>query len=97
MERILEPGEMILCYTDGVTEAEDRAGVQFSEQGCLEMLRLGMTSPLPALLDALYEKIVGHCGSRLLADDCTMLAVRRPLLHVDVPIARPLPASKGVP
>ena len=78
MERILEPGETLLCYTDGVTEAEDRAGVPFSEQGCREMLRLGVTSPLPALLDSLYEKIVGHCGSRLLADDCTMLAVRRP-------------------
>lgn len=79
IERVLEPGETLLCYTDGVTEAEDRAGVQFSEAGCLEMLRLGMTSPLPALLDSLYEEIVGHCGSRLLADDCTMLAVRRPL------------------
>jgi sigma-B regulation protein RsbU (phosphoserine phosphatase) len=84
MERVLEPGETLLCYTDGVTEAEDRAGVPFSEQGCLEMLRLGATSPLPALLDSLYEKVVGHCGSRLLADDCTMLAVRRPLPHVDM-------------
>ncbi len=84
MEGILEPGETLLCYTDGVTEAEDRAGVPFSEQGCLEMLRLGMTSPLPALLDSLYEKIVGHCGSRLLADDCTMLAVRRPLARHSV-------------
>lgn len=79
MERILAPGETLLCYTDGVTEAEDRAGAPFSEQGCLEMLRLGTARPLPALLDSLYENVVGHCGSRLLADDCTMLAVRRPL------------------
>ena len=84
MKRILEPGETLLCYTDGVTEAEDRAGVPFSEQGCLEMLRLGMTSPLPALLDSFYEKVARHCGTRLLADDCTMLAVRRPLARVDV-------------
>ena len=78
MERVLEPGETLLCYTDGVTEAEDGVGLQFSEERCLETLRQGMASPLPALLDSLYEKIVGHCGSRLLADDCTMLAVRRP-------------------
>jgi phosphoserine phosphatase RsbU/P len=81
MERTLEPGETLLCYTDGMTEAQDRAGVPFSEKGCLEMLRLRMTSPLPALLDSLYENVVGHCGSRLLADDCTMLAVRRPWTH----------------
>ena len=77
MERSLAVGETLLCYTDGVTEAEDQAGVQFSEEGCLEMLRLDATSPLPTLLDSLYAKVVGHCGSQLLADDCTMLAVRR--------------------
>jgi sigma-B regulation protein RsbU (phosphoserine phosphatase) len=78
LERILEPGEILLCYTDGVTEAEDHAGTPFSEKDCLETLRLGTATPLPALLDSLYEGIVAHCGSRMLADDCTMLAVRRP-------------------
>jgi len=42
-----------------------------------------MTSPLPALLDSLYEKVATHCGSSLLPDDCTMLAVRRPLPQLD--------------
>ncbi|HEX3097418.1 MAG TPA: SpoIIE family protein phosphatase, partial [Usitatibacter sp.] len=78
LERILDPGEIFLCYTDGVTEAEDDAGIPFSEKACLETLRLGTATPLPALLDSLYECVVAHCGSRLLADDCTMLAVRRP-------------------
>ena len=99
MERVLEPDETLLCYTDGVTEAEDREGAQFSERHCLEALRLAMKSPLPALLDSLYERVVGHCGSRLLADDCTMLAVRRPLPQADVhpvePAARPV-ASQPV-
>jgi hypothetical protein len=61
------------------------------------MLRLGMTSPLPVLLDSLYEEVIGHCRSQLLADDCTMLAVRRPLRHVEAqraePQARPTLAS----
>jgi sigma-B regulation protein RsbU (phosphoserine phosphatase) len=78
LRRKLEVGETLLCYTDGVTEAEDPAGAQFSEQACLELLRRGATSPLPVLLDSLYEKVVAHTGSKLLADDCTMLAVRRP-------------------
>ena len=41
------------------------------------MLRRGATSALPTLLDSLYERVVSHTGSKLLADDCTMLAVRR--------------------
>jgi len=83
MELMLGPGETLLCYTDGVTEPEDAEGVPFSEQRCLELLGLAMASPLPALLDSLYEKVATHCGSSLLPDDCTMLAVRRPLPQLD--------------
>ena len=80
MEYKLAAGATLLCYTDGVTEAENAAGDQFSEQGALELLRRGATSPLPTLLDTLYANVVSHTGSKLLADDCTMLAVRRPAL-----------------
>jgi sigma-B regulation protein RsbU (phosphoserine phosphatase) len=73
----LAVGETLFCYTDGVTEAEDAAGVQFSVDRCLDRLRVGAPNALPNLLDFLHEKIVCHCGSNLLADDCTMLAVRR--------------------
>jgi phosphoserine phosphatase RsbU/P len=77
MECDLAIGETLLCYTDGVTEAENYAGVPFSEEGCLEALRGAGETPLPDLLDTLHEKVVLHTGSRVMADDCTMLAVRR--------------------
>lgn len=76
MQRNLAAGETLFCYTDGVTEAENRAGVPLSEEGCLEFLRRGAESALPTLLDSLHEKVVNHTGSKVLADDCTMLAVR---------------------
>lgn len=77
MEYNLAVGETLLCYSDGVTEAEDQAGVQFSEEGCLEWLRHDATGALSDLLDSLYDKVLSHTGSKLLADDCTMLAARR--------------------
>lgn len=80
LRHTLKPGETLLCYTDGVTEAEDRAGVPFSAQRCRELLHRGAGSPLPALLDSIHESVVGHTGSTLLSDDCTMLAVRRPAI-----------------
>jgi sigma-B regulation protein RsbU (phosphoserine phosphatase) len=76
LQRKLAAGETLLCYTDGVTEAENPAGVPFSEERCLELLRGGAGNPLPALLDALRDKVVNHAGSKVLADDCTMLALR---------------------
>lgn len=77
MERELGIAETLLCYTDGMTEAENPAGDQFSEQGCIEWLRRDVGSALPTLLDSLYAQVVGHTGSTQPADDCTMLAVRR--------------------
>jgi len=77
LRRDLAVGETLLCYTDGVTEAENPAGEPFSEQRCLEALRRGAKTPLPDLLDTLHEKVAGHTGSKAMADDCTMLAVRR--------------------
>lgn len=77
MQRNLAIGETLFCYTDGVTEAENQAGVPFSEEGCLEVLRHGAETPLPDLLDSLHERVVMHTGSKVLADDCTMLALRR--------------------
>lgn len=77
MQCDLAIGETLFCYTDGVTEAENYAGVPFSEEGCLEALRGGGETPLPDLLDTLHEKVVLHTGSKVMADDCTMLALRR--------------------
>ena len=77
MRRKLAVGETLFCYTDGVTEAENQAGVPFSEEGCLELLRHGAERALPTLLDALHEKVVSHTGSKMLTDDCAMLALRR--------------------
>jgi sigma-B regulation protein RsbU (phosphoserine phosphatase) len=77
MQCDLAIGETLFCYTDGVTEAENRAGVPFSEEGCLEALRSGAGIALPDLLDYLHDRVVAHTGSKVLADDCTMLAVRR--------------------
>ncbi|HKU71920.1 MAG TPA: SpoIIE family protein phosphatase [Burkholderiales bacterium] len=77
LRRDLAVGETLLCYTDGVTEAENRSGEPFSEAGCLAALRGNSDAALPDLLDALHGRVINHTGSKVLTDDCTMLAVRR--------------------
>ena len=70
-------GTTLFCYTDGVTEAENPAGIPFTEGGCLEALRHGAESPIAEILDSLHERVIIHTGSKVLVDDCTMLALRR--------------------
>ena len=77
MECELGVGETLFFYSDGLTEAEDSEGAQLSEEGFRDWLSRRAGGELPALLDSLFERVVAHTGSRVLADDCTMLAVRR--------------------
>jgi len=76
MERALKPGELLFCYTDGITEAQNPAGEEFSEERCMELLGRAGLVPLPALLDGLRSEVAAFATSLLLDDDCTMLALR---------------------
>lgn len=74
----LEPGDILFCYTDGVTEAQTPAGEEFSDERCLPLLDALGDLPLPEMLDALRREVGAFTGTAMLDDDCTMLALRRP-------------------
>ena len=76
MEYRLKPGNLLFCYTDGITEAQDISGNEFSEDRCLRMLSKANSTPLPTLLETLRQDVADFTGSKLLEDDCTMLALR---------------------
>ncbi|MYM28616.1 SpoIIE family protein phosphatase [Duganella sp. CY15W] len=78
MDTVLAPGDTLLCYTDGVTEAANEDGVEFSEQRCLELLAHWEDAPLPVALDLLRLTVSTFTGQPVLDDDCTLLAIRRP-------------------
>lgn len=77
-EIVLEPGEMLVCFTDGATEAQNGAGEEFSEERFLEIVARRAHDPLEALLDAVRREVTQFTGCEALEDDCTLLAVRRP-------------------
>jgi sigma-B regulation protein RsbU (phosphoserine phosphatase) len=75
-EVVLAPGEMLLLYSDGVTEAEDEDGGQF-EQERLEACLAGMGRLSPQELVAhVLETVNTFAGERAQADDITILVVR---------------------
>jgi len=78
MEYVLNPGDMLFCYTDGVTEAQSREGEEFSEVRCLKIISQAFETSLPTLLDTMRLEVNNFTGSDFLDDDCTMLAIRLP-------------------
>ena len=72
----LENGDMILMYTDGVSEAMDDKEEEFGEKRMASLAAENRELPLPDLL-SLVEKCVSHFhGSSEYSDDFTLLAVR---------------------
>jgi hypothetical protein len=54
-----------------------RPGASTERRPDLVRLRRGTETALPNLLDSLHEQVASHTSSKVLADDCTMLALRR--------------------
>lgn len=83
----LNPGDVLFCYTDGVTEAQTAGGEELTEERCLTLLNTLGGLPLPQMLDAIRGNVAMFTGTAVLDDDCTMLAIRRvvgsPVLHAE--------------
>lgn len=72
----LEPGETLLIYTDGVTEAKSPEGHLFTEKRLLTMLD-GPSVPPGDLLARIEAGVRAHIANAAQFDDITMLAVTR--------------------
>jgi sigma-B regulation protein RsbU (phosphoserine phosphatase) len=72
----LEPGDTLLGYTDGVTEARSPRDELFTRDRLQTLF--GMSSESPAeLLDRIQSDLFRFVGGAARNDDVTMLAVRR--------------------
>lgn len=72
----LEPGDILLAYTDGVTEARNRAGAFFSEERLLALLSVPVRSAA-ALLEHIESHVHEYVSNTSFYDDVTMLALHR--------------------
>jgi sigma-B regulation protein RsbU (phosphoserine phosphatase) len=75
----LEPGDRLVLYTDGVTEARNAAGEFFDEEGLLHFLEcqpLDLSSEELAL--RLRTEVQVFTGGTELEDDMTLMVVRVP-------------------
>ena len=75
----LEPGDRVVCYTDGVTEARSPAGEFFGEERLEELLR-ALPDDLPAedVARAVHDAVYAFSQSQDLEDDMTLVVLRVP-------------------
>ena len=87
----LEPGDVLLYYTDGVTEAPGLSGDRFDEARLIRALESACRSGQGSqgILDTLFERLDRFVGNdRQLEDDASMVVLK-------VPEAITLPSVQG--
>jgi len=69
-------GDMIVLYTDGVTEAEDPKGRLFGLERLTESARQHHGGGAEAVKTAIIEDLMAHIGSQKIHDDITLVVMR---------------------
>jgi serine phosphatase RsbU (regulator of sigma subunit) len=81
----LEPGDSVLLYTDGVTEARSPAGDFFGERRLVDLIVRNLAAGLPApeTMRRVVHALLEHQQGRL-DDDASLLLVQWPTNKVAV-------------
>jgi sigma-B regulation protein RsbU (phosphoserine phosphatase) len=73
----LAPGDTLLMYTDGVTEARNRDDQMFEESRLLEILSHQFRDHPRAILDSIEQAVTAFHSDTSFEDDFTLLVIRR--------------------
>jgi len=73
----LETGDLLVFYSDGLTEALNPNNEIFGWEGLEEVLRFIHMAPAPIILNTLLQAINAHQVGRPVSDDITLLVIRR--------------------
>lgn len=73
----LKPGDVLVCYTDGVTEPENEYGEMFGEGRLCELAERCAGMEGDQIIAEVIEAVKAFTGSHELQDDMTLLVVKR--------------------
>jgi sigma-B regulation protein RsbU (phosphoserine phosphatase) len=83
----LEPGDRLVLYTDGITEAANPAGDFFGEEGLAELLKaLPPEANADSIVGAVMDGARNFCEGADPGDDMTVVVLRVPAL-VEAPVS----------
>jgi phosphoserine phosphatase RsbU/P len=73
---VMQPGDILTFFTDGVVEAESPGRVRFGVGRALEAIRGECDKPARQIIDALHAEIDGFTRHQPQRDDITVVIVK---------------------
>jgi serine phosphatase RsbU (regulator of sigma subunit) len=74
---VLQPGDNLILFSDGVTDAQDTRNNQFSMKGVQRVVQEAGTTSAAVLGDRLIKAVQQHATGRELFDDITLVCLGR--------------------
>ncbi|MGH7719472.1 MAG: PP2C family protein-serine/threonine phosphatase [Gemmatimonadaceae bacterium] len=69
-------GDILLLFTDGVSDARNRYGERFGEERVLDAARRLRDEPPRTLVDGIFAELAEHTGDAVQRDDAAVVVVR---------------------
>ena len=76
-ERALHPGDTLLLYSDGITEAMNEAREQFGEERLAATFERYRRKPAAVMVERIIRAVECHAGEAPQSDDMTVLVIKR--------------------
>jgi sigma-B regulation protein RsbU (phosphoserine phosphatase) len=70
------PGDLLLAFTDGITEPENIYGEEFGEDRLLQVVRRALNASPQVLVEEIYRSVSDWTGSPELQDDMTLVVAK---------------------
>lgn len=77
LDFVMQPGDCLLLYTDGINEALDTKGLEYGEERLRNNLALFAPQGPKAVVDGLIADVEKFLGGRRSLDDITLIALQK--------------------
>jgi sigma-B regulation protein RsbU (phosphoserine phosphatase) len=74
---LLEPGDLLICYTDGITEPENAYGEMFGEDRLIDLVKRTRHQKDSAIIDGIIDAVRNWHAADEMPDAMTLLIARR--------------------
>jgi sigma-B regulation protein RsbU (phosphoserine phosphatase) len=72
----LESGDVMVWYTDGLTEAENEAGEEFGPRKIFDIVRSNWGARAQEIVDLLYQEVINFSERDTFDDDLTIMVLK---------------------
>ena len=72
----LHPGDLVVTYTDGITEAMNSENEEWGVEALVQSVEKNAQEPVGTLLNQIRREVLAFVGSNRQSDDMTMLALK---------------------